>query len=127
MAIVAEKFHLFIEWKSEKFLALGKNFVHKVLAYSMIDKVEKPRIGARLLLFAMKCNKLKIRKKFMRVSSSYEVQTLIGLGVFRCRTSIVSDNDTTPTLIITQVHFFKLLAVSACQYPYPYLCFIASW
>jgi len=65
MAIVSEKLHLFIEWKSEKFLTLSKNLVHKVLAYSMIDKVEKPRIGARLLLFAMKSKK--IGKKFMSV------------------------------------------------------------
>jgi hypothetical protein len=49
MFIVPEKLHLLVERKSEKFLALSKNFIHKLLAYSMIDKVEKPRIGARLL------------------------------------------------------------------------------
>lgn len=48
MLIVPEELHLFVEGKSEKLLALGKNLVHEVLAYSVVDKVEKPRICACL-------------------------------------------------------------------------------
>lgn len=48
MLVIPEKLHLFIKRKSEEFLALSKNLVHEVLAYSMIDKVEKSRIGASL-------------------------------------------------------------------------------
>jgi len=32
---------------------------------------------------------------------TYEAQTLLRLSVFRCRTRVVSDNDTTPIHIIT--------------------------
>jgi hypothetical protein len=48
MILIPEKLHLLVEWKSEKFLTLSKNLIHKVLVNSMVNKVEKPRIGARL-------------------------------------------------------------------------------
>ena len=34
-------------------------------------------------------------------AQTYEAKTLFGLGVSRCQTRIVSDTDTTPTLVIT--------------------------
>jgi len=60
--------------------------------------------------------------------TTYEAQTHLRLGVSRCRTRVVFDTDTTPTLVnYTELcDLLKLLAVSACQCPcpYPYLCFI---
>jgi len=45
----------------------------------------------------------------------YEARTLLGLGVSRCRTCVVSDTDTCNYTELC--NFFKLLAVSACQCP----------
>jgi len=37
------------------------------------------------------------------LDNPYEAQTLLGLGVYWCRTRVVSDTDTTPTLVITRI------------------------
>jgi len=41
---------------------------------------------------------------------TYETRTLLGSGVSRCRTCVVFETDTTPTVVMI---FFKLLDVSA--------------
>ena len=46
---IPEEVHLLVVGKSEKSLAFGKNLVHEVLAYPVVDNVEKPRIGAGLV------------------------------------------------------------------------------
>jgi hypothetical protein len=66
----------------------------------------------------------------MYVLSIYEARTLLRLDVSQCRTHVVSDTDTTPTHIYTELYdFLKLLAVLACQChvrcPCLYPCFIA--
>jgi len=62
----------------------------------------------------------------------YEAQTLFGLVVLWCRTSVMSDIDTTPTLIIilNYMIFFSRLLISCVgvsvfvSCPCPYLYFI---
>lgn len=48
MLLIPKKFHLFLVWKGEEFLALFKNLIHEFLAYPMIDNIEKTRIQTSL-------------------------------------------------------------------------------
>jgi len=56
---------------------------------------------------------LTFHERFM-LAITYEARTLLGLGVFWCRTRVVSDTDTTPTLVITMNNVFFFLQIISC-------------
>jgi len=73
-------------------------------------------LGSRIIVcwvFGRVVDKLYLVK--IQFEVSYEARTLLGLGVSRCQTRVVSDTDTCNYTELC--NFFKLLVVLACRCP----------